>query len=99
MNAVTNTELDAFYGVEPASYEISSAIRDAVDNLDKDDLSETAWANDIAILAAIKSGDAFELLHIFQVVMKDIAARRASLALYSKIGLITPAHVDLGVGA
>jgi hypothetical protein len=99
MNAVTNQELDAFYGVAPTTHEINSAIRDAVDNLDLDDLSDVVFANAGEVLAAVKDNDAFALMRVFQIVLKDTAARRASLALYDKVDALTPAHIDLGVGA
>ena len=82
MQPVTNQELDQFYGTEVSQYERNQAIANAKRGYDADDLSETVFANSVAILAALEDGDEMEVGRIFQAVRKATIARIASRDAY-----------------
>jgi hypothetical protein len=96
MNAVTNAELDAFYGKEATQYEIAHACTKAVRALDADDFADVIHANVNQFKAAISDGNTGELYALFASVLKDTAARRASMDVYGRVGVITAADISLG---
>lgn len=95
MNAVTNAELDAFYGVAPTQYERSQAIKQATRAFDADDLIQIAAENPLQIMRAMTDSDEVEIGRLFVRCAKVLIAHRASNDLYGKSGLIKPSEVTL----
>ena len=93
MNAVTDKELDAFYGTEPTEAEVAYAIRRQNDAFDIDDLVDITESNGLVLLAALKDGAAERFFNVFQACRKDSIARRASFELFGRPGVITVSEV------
>ena len=93
MNAVTDKELDAFYGTEPTEAEVAYAIKRQTEAFDADDLVDIAAAHEVALLAALKDGAAEQFFAVFQACRKDSIARRASFELFGRPGVITVSEV------
>jgi hypothetical protein len=96
MNAVTDKELDAFYGVEATPYEIAHACTKAVRALDIDDFNDVIAENVEQFKCAMSDGNTGELYALFASYLKDTAARRASMDVYGRVGVITAADISLG---
>ena len=93
MNAVTNAELDTFYGVEATQYERTQAINKHVFAFDDDDLMNIVSEKFEAIHDALKDGDLLEVGHIIQQERRELIASRASHAVYGRGGVITSSMV------
>lgn len=95
MNAVTNAELETFYGVEATQYEITQAINKHVFAFDADDLQTIVGEIFDALNAALKDGDLLEVGHIIQRERRSLIASRASIAVYGRAGVITADMVQV----
>ena len=84
MNAVTNKELDAFYGVELSMDDWTDARERQTAAYDQDDLMEVAYENDKAILAALAANDFAKVGQIFAIARANTIARRVSIELTGK---------------
>lgn len=81
MNAVTNKELDAFYGVELSMDDWTDARERKTAAYDKDDLIEVAYEQDKAILSALAANDFVAVGQIFAIARSNTIARRVSIEL------------------
>ena len=95
MNAVTDKELDAFYGVEATEQEIKDAIERQTKAIDADDLTEIVHANTNGLVAAILDKDAIDFMATFRVALRQLVADRASIEIYGRHGVITYEQVKL----
>lgn len=95
MNAVTNAELETFYGVEATQYEITQAINKHVFAFEADDLWLIVSEHFDAINDALKDGDLLEVGRIIQEQRRAMIASCASHAVYGRGGVITAQMVQV----
>jgi len=95
MNAVTNAELDAFYGVPATQFEITQAINKHVFAFDSDDMQQIVIESFDDINRALLDGDEMEAGRIIQVRRRALIAQRASMSVYGKPDVITADQVHV----
>ena len=84
MNAVTNKELDAFWGIKLSLDDWAEARDRQTAAYDQDDLMEVAFENDKAILAALAANDFATVGQLFAIARANTLARRVSIELTGK---------------
>lgn len=91
---VTDTELDSHYGREVTQSELSEVIGRHAAAFDADDLAELAHENSFLILGYIAENEPESAGVLLQEERLKIIARRASMEIYGKPGLINPNDVN-----
>ena len=94
-HAVTDQELDGFYGTEATPLQEQIEIERAIKGLDSDDLSDVVYENANQVLAAILDNKPDQLMAVFRDVLKNTVARRASFLVYGRVEVIKANDVTL----
>ena len=92
----TDKELDQFYGREVTQAEINDAIARHADAFDADDLAEIVAENSAALLAMLSRSSDWYLMGVEKLIgdaRRETIARRASIELYGKPGIIKASQV------
>lgn len=90
----TDAELDSFYGVPATQAEIEEAIKRQSAAFDKDDLLDILYEHGDKILADLANAYTWSVGDRIYQVRKETIARRTSMELYGKPGIIKPSQVE-----
>lgn len=93
--AVTDKELDQFYGVEATEIEIAQTIGAAAAEFDAGELADVTYINFEQIAEAVANGDVMGVGLIVVNARKQRIADMTSMALYGRVGVIDPKIVKV----
>lgn len=91
----TDKELTSFYGDAATAFDKHEAIERHAAALDDDDLCQVVQEYSLAILFAVKTGNAQTLMDVFTKELKQVVARRASVELFGDVAVIKAQEVVL----